>query len=66
MYCAFEPETMKLLQSNNEKITKDKNGENVTYLENIEVKVVHCNNNKYKHDSWSCLHFFRIINLVSY
>ena len=35
------------------KITKDKNGENVPHLEITEVVLVHCNmvNNDYQHDS---------------
>ena len=37
------PETMKLLESTESKITKDKNGENVTYLEVTELVLVHCN-----------------------
>ena len=46
-------ETMKLLGSNENKITKDKNGENVPHLEITEVVLVHCNivNNDYQHDS---------------
>ena len=42
---------MKLLGSNENKITKDKNVENVPHLEITEV--VHCNmvNNDYQHDS---------------
>ena len=36
------PETMKLLGSNESKITKDKNGENVPYLEITEIVLVHC------------------------
>ena len=44
---------MKLLGSIENKITKDKNGENVPHLEIAEVFVVHCNiiNNDYQHDS---------------
>ena len=34
---------MKLLGSTESKITKDKNGENVHYLEITEVASVHCN-----------------------
>ena len=47
------PETMKLLGSTENKITKDKNGENVPHLEITEVVLVHCNiaNNGYQHDS---------------
>ena len=44
---------MKLLGSTKNKITKDKNGENVPHLEITEVILVHCNmvNNDYQHDS---------------
>ena len=44
---------MKLLGSTEIKITKDKNGENVPYLEITEVVLVHCNmvNNDYQQDS---------------
>ena len=47
------PETMKLLGSSENKITKDKNGENVLHLEISEVVLVHCNivNNDYQQDS---------------
>ena len=47
-------ETMKLLGSNENKITKDKNGENKPHLEVWEVILVHCNivNNDYQHDLW--------------
>ena len=43
------PETMKLLGSTKNKITEDKNGENVPHLEITEVALVHCNivNNDY-------------------
>ena len=43
---------MKLLGGNKSKITKDKNGENVSNLEITEVVLVHCNivNNDYQHD----------------
>ena len=46
------PETMKLLGSTENKITKDKNGENVPHLEITEVVLVHCNivNNDYQQD----------------
>ena len=37
------PETMKLLSIIENKITKDKTGENVPHLEIIEVILVHCN-----------------------
>ena len=44
---------MKLLESTENKITKDKNGENVPHLEITEVVLVHCNivNNDYQQDS---------------
>ena len=37
------PETMKLLESTESKITKDKNGENVPHLEIVELVLIHCN-----------------------
>ena len=45
--------TMKLLASTENKIAKDKNGENVPHLEITEVVLVHCNmvNNDYQQDS---------------
>ena len=44
---------MKLLGSTENKITKDKNGGNVSHLEITEVVLVHCNmvNNDYQQDS---------------
>ena len=47
------PETMKLLGSTKNKITKNKNGENVPHLAIAEVVLVHCNiiNNDYPQDS---------------
>ena len=53
------PETMKLLESTKNKITKDKNGENVPHLEIFEVILVHFNivNNDYQQDS-RVLHTF--------
>ena len=44
---------MKLLGSTKNKITKDKNGENVPHLEITEVVLVPCNivNNDYQQDS---------------
>ena len=46
-------ETMKLLGSTENKISKDKNSENVPPLEITEVALVHCNivNNDYQQDS---------------
>ena len=50
---------MKLLGSTKNKITKDKNGENVPHLEITEVVLVHCNivDNDYQQDS-KVLHTF--------
>ena len=47
------PEAMKLLGSSKNKITKNKNGENVPHLQITEVILVHCNmvNNDYQQDS---------------
>ena len=47
------PETMKLLRSTENKITKDKNVENVPKPETTEVVLIHCNivNNDYQQDS---------------
>ena len=49
----LKKETMKLLGSTEDKITKDENGENVMHLEITEVVLVHCNtiNNDYEYDS---------------
>ena len=47
------PETVKLLGSTKDKLTENKNGENVSHLELTEVELVHCNivNNNYQQDS---------------
>ena len=47
------PETMKLLGSTENKITKDKNGKNARHLEITEVVLIHCDiaNNDYQQDS---------------
>ena len=54
-YCLkfLTPETMKLLGSAENKITKDKNGENVPHLEIVELVLVHYNlvNNDCQQDS---------------
>ena len=48
----LKPETINLLGSTINKITKDENGENVPHLE-IKVVLIHCNivNNDYQQDS---------------
>ena len=53
------PESMKLLGSTKNKITKDKTGENVPHLEITEVLLAHCDavNNDYQQDS-RVLHTF--------
>ena len=47
------PETVKLLGSAENKITANKNGENVPHLEIVELVLVHCNlvNNDYQQNS---------------
>ena len=47
------PETMRLLGSKKKDVDADKNGENVTKLESVEVVLVHCNlvRNDYQHTS---------------
>ena len=54
------PETMKLLESTENEIIKDKNGENVPHLEILEIVLVHCNvvNNDYPQDSRILYTFF--------
>ena len=49
----LSPETMKLLGSTENKITKEENGENVPHLKIAEVVLVHCNivNNSYQQGS---------------
>ena len=44
---------MKILGSTKSKITKNENGENVSYLEITEVLLIYCNivNNDYQQDS---------------
>ena len=52
--------TMKLHGSTENKISKDKNGENVPHLENREVQLVPCDiaNNDYQQDSRLLCTFF--------
>ena len=52
---------MKLLGSTENKITKDKKGENVLHLETTEVVLTHCNifNNNYQQDSRNLYRFLR-------
>ena len=47
------PETIKLLRSTENKITKHKNSENVPHLEVVKLVLVHCSlvNNDYQQDS---------------
>ena len=49
----LKPEAMKLLGSTKNKITEDKNGENIPHLEITEAVLVHCNivDNDYEQDS---------------
>ena len=59
---------MKLLGSTENKITKDKNDENVPHLQSTEVVIVHCNivNNDYQQDSRVFIDLFQINRLVVY
>ena len=61
-------ETMKLLGSTENKITKDKNGENVPYIKITEVVLVHCDivNNDYQQDSRVLHTFVQNNRLVAY
>ena len=54
---------MKLLGSTKNKITKEKNGENVPHFEITKVVLVHCNlfNNNYQQDS-RVLYTFKCIS----
>ena len=68
------PETLKLLGSTENKMTKDKNSENVPHLEIVELVLVHCNlvNNDYHEDSFIqhyyiyYIHLFQTNHLVIY
>ena len=48
------PETMTLLEGTKRKITKDKNVQNVSYLDITEVLLIHCHvvNNSCQQNSW--------------
>ena len=60
-------ETMELLGSTQNKIIKDKNGENAPHLEITEVVIVHCDivNNDYQNQDY-CTLLFSINRLVVY
>ena len=63
------PETMKLLGTTKNKITKDKNGENLSHLEIAEVVLVHCNivnNDIINRIQESCIHLFLLNRLLNY
>ena len=59
---------MKLLGNTENKITKDKNDENVPYLDIAEVILVHCSivSNDYQQDSRVLYAFLPINHLVIY
>ena len=61
------PETMKLLESTESKITKNKIGGNVPHLEIVDLVLVHCNivNNDYQQDS-RILYTLYIIYIIYY
>ena len=58
---------MELLGSNKSKITKDKNGENVPYLEITELALIHFNdvNNCHNRIQEFCIHLVLINCLVN-
>ena len=60
-------ETMKLLGSTKDTIDADKNSENVSKLENVEVVLVHCNlvNNAYQQHSRVIFTFVPTKNMVN-
>ena len=60
-------ETMKLLGSSSSIIDKDKDGELVPKLENVEVVLVHCNlvNNSYQQHQKYYLRLYLIKNMIS-
>ena len=62
------PETMELLGSTENKITKDQSSENVPHLETTEVVLVHCNivNNDYQQYSGVLYMFVPNKRFVSY
>ena len=62
------PETMKSLGSTENKMTNNKNGENVPHLEITEVVLVQCNivNNNYQEDSRVLSHLFQTNRLLIY
>ena len=61
------PEYMKLLGSNETKITEGRNGEKRSHLEITEVVLVHCNivNNQHSIIQESYGHLLQITNLAS-
>ena len=62
------PEPMKLPGRTKNKITKNKNGQNVPHCENNEVVLVHCNivNNDYQQDSRVLFTFILVSRLANY
>ena len=59
---------MKLLGSTENKLTKDKNGENIPHIGTNEVILVHCNivNNDYQKIQKYYIRLFQINLLVAY
>ena len=59
---------MELLEGIKSKITKTKNGENVSLLGIVEIVLVQCSivNNNYQQNQESCLHLLLINQLVNY
>ena len=58
----LKPETMKVIGSTENKIAKDKNGENIPHLEITEVVLIHCNivNMIINEIQKFCIHLFEI------
>ena len=61
------PETMKLIGSTKSKITKNKNGENVSHLDITEIVLAHCNivNDDLQQD-WIGLYTFSLNKLFGH
>ena len=60
------PETMKLLESNKKKITKDKIRENLPHLKITELVLIHFNIDNKSYQRESCIHLFLINCLLNY
>ena len=59
----FKPETMELLGSNKNNLTKDKDSENIPHLETTKAVLVHCNIVNMIQES--CMHLSQMNYLVN-